>query len=347
MIFTFILGRIALNGIKTKHNFIEKLQIVRIFAVLFVALIMLALFGATNGHAQNAAKFRQYDRAVKAQQIQLNKTIAASRKCGFLLSSKCRRIKRSVSKMRANLRSLKSTRAKYAKVSRTATRNKNNSVKVKKTKRRTLLEQVFGVKTYKDNGQKINDEEYKNKVKPRRIYNTVRSLCVRTCDGYYFPVSFSTTKDRLQSDFEQCEKMCPGTETALFYHKMPSQDAEESISYRTGKPYASLENAFSYRKAVNPECSCKFSDDKTTASFEEIAGATKKEVAKAETVINRIGLPVYRQDPAQDPDTLDNENGRLDLTALEDLTSPEDSKKLSERSNSNIRIVGPAYFPAQ
>ena len=46
---------------------------------------------------------------------------------------------------------------------------------------------------------------------------TFRTLCVRTCDGYYFPISFSTTSEHFPADARSCEAICPGTEARLFY----------------------------------------------------------------------------------------------------------------------------------
>lgn len=313
----------------------------------------------------NSRKYKQYTRAIQSQEAQLNKTNRALRSCGFALSNKCRRIKGSIKKMRANLRSLKNTRAKFAgksgrsraSIEKSLRRNRCNGIipvsrdrDTSKPKRRSLLEQVFGVKTFSNDGKK-STKDYEGSRTIRGNYNTVRSICVRTCDGYYFPVSFSTTKDRLQGDAEQCASMCPGTETALFYHKMPSQDSEESISYRTGKPYSSLENAFAYRKSVNPECSCRFATTDRD-SFKTIAGKTQNELEEAKVAdkeeIQRIGLPVYRQDPFNDPDSLDNELGRLNIAAIKDLTGTTiNADGIVERSNSNIRIVGPAFFPVQ
>src|SRR5690606_21240858 len=40
-------------------------------------------------------------------------------------------------------------------------------------------------------------------------YGTFRTLCVRTCDGYYFPISFSTTTERFADDERACRAMCP------------------------------------------------------------------------------------------------------------------------------------------
>jgi hypothetical protein len=71
---------------------------------------------------------------------------------------------------------------------------------------------------------------------------TYRTLCVRTCDGYYFPISFSTTSDHLPEDARSCEALCPGAEARLFYHPNPGGGPENMISV-TGEPYSSLANA--------------------------------------------------------------------------------------------------------
>ena len=39
-------------------------------------------------------------------------------------------------------------------------------------------------------------------------FATYRTLCVRLCDGYYFPVSFSTLPNHFQRDSELCASQC-------------------------------------------------------------------------------------------------------------------------------------------
>lgn len=46
--------------------------------------------------------------------------------------------------------------------------------------------------------------------------STYRTLCVRTCDGYYFPISFATTPNRFQDDERACQRACPAAEVALY-----------------------------------------------------------------------------------------------------------------------------------
>jgi len=41
---------------------------------------------------------------------------------------------------------------------------------------------------------------------------TYRTLCVRTCDGFYFPISYSTTPSRFAEDAQACQRVCPASE---------------------------------------------------------------------------------------------------------------------------------------
>src|SRR5262245_22590239 len=45
--------------------------------------------------------------------------------------------------------------------------------------------------------------------------DTYRTVCVRTCDGYYFPISYSTTPASFPNDEQVCQRMCPAAEVAL------------------------------------------------------------------------------------------------------------------------------------
>lgn len=315
-----------------------------------------------SGGGKPSAKYLQYKRAVGQQTSQIRKTKRAMRKNGCFLarsSSKCRRIKSSLAKMQANLSSLqKKTRSlsprssnqrqQRAKILRAMKRNKcgaaqpsnaKRAVKKEQPHRRTLLEQLFGVKTYSNDGTIGRSD---GGTLPKSNFGTYRSLCVRTCDGYYFPISFSTTKNRLRADQKTCENMCPGTETTLFYHKMPSQDAEQSISLRTGQPYTSLDNAFAYRKSVNPQCTCRAS---TKSNFEEIAGGTDKPVDAEVEERQYIALPVLRKDPNLDPETLLNRAGNLTPKKLANIAADDD--QIASKNTDDIRIVGPAFYPVQ
>ncbi len=84
---------------------------------------------------------------------------------------------------------------------------------------------------------------------------TYRTLCVRLCDGYYFPISGATSGSGLSRDADVCSASC-GTEARLFYHPNAGGDVDTMVDL-TGLAYSALPNAFRYRKTLVPECRCR------------------------------------------------------------------------------------------
>jgi len=87
-------------------------------------------------------------------------------------------------------------------------------------------------------------------------FATYRTVCVRLCDGYYFPVSFSTLPNHFQRDADICQSKC-ASPAALYYHQNPGAGVEQMVAYGTNEPYKNLKVAFRYRKEYVNGCSCK------------------------------------------------------------------------------------------
>src|SRR3982075_3965682 len=85
---------------------------------------------------------------------------------------------------------------------------------------------------------------------------TFRTVCVRTCDGGYFPISFATVPARFPDDEKTCKALCPAAEATLFTYRNPGEDINRAVSIN-GPPYASSPNAFRFRQEFNPSCGCK------------------------------------------------------------------------------------------
>src|ERR1700737_4276166 len=85
---------------------------------------------------------------------------------------------------------------------------------------------------------------------------TFRTVCVRTCDGAYFPVSFATVQARFAEDEKTCKALCPASEASLFTYRNPGEDINQAVSVN-GQPYSALPNAFKFRTEFNPSCACK------------------------------------------------------------------------------------------
>jgi hypothetical protein len=82
-----------------------------------------------------------------------------------------------------------------------------------------------------------------------------RSVCVRTCDGFFFPVSYQTYASHLSHDASVCQSSCAAP-AELYVYRNPGQDIDHAISLN-GTAYADLPAAFKYRKEYVRGCSCK------------------------------------------------------------------------------------------
>jgi hypothetical protein len=79
------------------------------------------------------------------------------------------------------------------------------------------------------------------------------TYCVRTCDGFFFPLSTTTGSDK--GDEAACNRVCPTAETKLYTGQI-GIDMDESRSRQTGRRYAAMPNAFAYRTSFDKACSC-------------------------------------------------------------------------------------------
>lgn len=78
-----------------------------------------------------------------------------------------------------------------------------------------------------------------------------QTVCVRTCDGYFFPLANNTGN----AD-EMCQALCPGTETTAF-GMSAGGDIQNAASRSTGQPYSSLPNAGKYQRSFDSACTCR------------------------------------------------------------------------------------------
>lgn len=146
----------------------------------------------------------------------------------------------------------------------------------------TLLDQLFG-------GQRVIDNFPGSSVNG----STLRTVCVRSCDGYYWPVSFSTTAEYLQDDAATCAQQCPGSDVQLYYYHNPGEDPEQMINLN-GAPYSSSPNAFRYRTEFDSSCSCKA---KVNYGSVQLAAADSGNSGRAIVQMDGQSFPLPMRDP--------------------------------------------------
>ncbi len=192
----------------------------------------------------------------------------------------------------------------------------------------------------RDSGRTVPDAPYSRR-------GTFRTLCVRICDGYYFPISFSTTREQFGNDAQTCSSMCPGAEARLFYHANPGGGPEDMVSLEESR-YSDLPTAFQYRTSLSPSCTCKPAGG-FSRGYSEI-GANPVGYVPAEELDDRPAAPPAalaprpRPAPGEDPETLANRDGNLNPASVAGDAPATASAVTSD--GRGVRIVGPAYWAA-
>jgi hypothetical protein len=84
---------------------------------------------------------------------------------------------------------------------------------------------------------------------------TYKTVCVRLCDGFQMPMSFSTRRDKFAAEAQKCEAACPG-QGRLFVHRNPGGDVTE-LEDLSGVAYSKLPTAFLYKTKYDAACKCR------------------------------------------------------------------------------------------
>jgi Protein of unknown function (DUF2865) len=79
------------------------------------------------------------------------------------------------------------------------------------------------------------------------------AYCVRTCDGFFFPLS--GTNGSASSEDAACRRLCPTAEVKV-YVSNGRADIEDARNRETGRRYAQMANALSYRRQADASCTC-------------------------------------------------------------------------------------------
>ncbi|MEO7222264.1 MAG: DUF2865 domain-containing protein [Devosia sp.] len=124
-----------------------------------------------------------------------------------------------------------------------------SSARVTERDRGNLFDQLFDMF---DDGVNTRGDEFEG----FSGYSTVRTVCVRKVDGYFWPISYSTLVEYAPNDLTQCQEQCPGMDVDLYYYDNPGQEPEQMINL-SGQPYRDLPTAFAYRTVYDTANSCR------------------------------------------------------------------------------------------
>jgi hypothetical protein len=303
-----------------------------------------------------ADQIKRYEDTANKQQFELDKLVAQARRAGcqgsgfFSLFSgqppQCGQINNQIQQMRANLDQIMSTLQQLQ--GNTAGREgQRRSVLIALAEndcgpqyrtavagqQRGFFETLFGPGSILSPG---GDQSYQS--------SGYRTVCVRTCDGYFFPISYSTSPNRFAEDEQTCQRMCPAQDVALYTYRNPGEEIAQAVSLN-GRAYTELPTAFNYRKEVNNACSCKR------------VGQTWAEVQKQlgnDTTIEQGDIVVTDERAKQlSQPRVDAQGRRIDprtnrpAPAPATATTTPSGAATPPGEKRQVRTVGPTFIPAQ
>ncbi len=142
--------------------------------------------------------------------------------------------------------------------------------------------------------------------------DTYRTVCVRLCDGAYFPISFATTRDRFKADAAKCKSTC-GSPAKLFVGR-PDGLADDLADVH-GQLYADLPNAFKYRTSYDAACTCKAQPWETSEiqRHRQLAEAARQ---KAQAAAQMSGVAAV----------LPRSERHVETAAIQSVQTPRDAK---------------------
>jgi Protein of unknown function (DUF2865) len=108
---------------------------------------------------------------------------------------------------------------------------------------------------FEDHGDQPRQSSPSGEKGPVQAHSGSYAVCVRTCDGSFFPVSYSGAGSRADSLEDVCRALCPNADMALY--SFPFGGTVDEAASPTGEPYANLPNAGKFEKAYDPSCSCR------------------------------------------------------------------------------------------
>jgi hypothetical protein len=319
------------------------------------------LDSAAGAGGANPEQARRYEEAINRQRFELDQTIVQARRLGCETGSsffifgpqrppQCDRLNDQIGRMRSNLdrmiSELGTLRGGGTDMNRDLQRRQlinqlaqNNcgpqyrQAAPQPQRQRGLLEALFGGGGWRE------ESTVESGPLEMPMGGTYRTLCVRTCDGFFFPISFATVPARFSEDEMACKRLCPAAETMLFAHRNPGEEVDQAVSIN-GTPYTQLPNAFKYRQAFTNACSCRAAGQ----SWAEALGVGRDEtLQQGDIVVTEQRARQMAQPRPTGSQQKDKGKGPADATTAE-APIREEPPPATVRSDRKVRTVGPPFY---
>jgi hypothetical protein len=179
---------------------------------------------------------------------------------------------------------------------------------------------------------------------------TYRTVCVRSCDGAYFPISFATVPGRFPDDERTCRALCPAAEATLYSYRNPGEDMNQAVSIN-GQAYSSSPNAFRYRQEFNPSCACKAAGQTWSDALKSIDDKAEAEqqgdIIVTEESAKKMARPLTKGTATRKGAAPAATTATAPAAPAPEASPPAADSTAAAPDNKPIRSVGPTFIPAR
>jgi hypothetical protein len=322
----------------------------------------LAMIDRGGGDPARDEQIRRYQDSAAKQQAELDRVTLQAKRMGcessgfFSLfngqNAQCAPVNNQIQQMRANLDQITSNleRLRTGGLGGGERENQRHSVLLALAQNNCGPQYAAAVQQQQGPGAFFNNLFGNNPsipnaspIDPSTASGTYRTVCVRTCDGGYFPISFATTAARFPDDEKACKALCPATEANLYAYRNPGEDMNQAVSI-SGQPYTSLPNAFHFRQEFNPSCSCKAAGQSWADALKSIddkaAAEQQGDIIVTEESAKKMARPQTKASPVP------GKKGSVATAAPDQAPATQTAPPASNASSDNkqIRTVGPTFI---
>jgi hypothetical protein len=272
------------------------------------------IVGLSRGDSGRAAS---YQRAADRQRVEIDRTVAYSHSIGcdrgqFLFfgsapPAQCPQINAQIARMSANLQSLQQAVAQAGggqDVRRELTLRYNtycgqgaqSASTQQSTRNGHFFDFLFG-NNAPEQPADLEPIEPERPVQPQETVPTEarggpKAVCVRSCDGAFFPVSYTAHRGDLDGLSDLCHALCPNAEVAVYTYSI-SRDISTAVAM-DGARYSELPNALKFEKSFDPTCTCRPPGKnwvETLADAEKLLGSVKTDVIVTQQKADELSQP--------------------------------------------------------
>ena len=331
----------------------------------------LATIDRGGGDPAKDEQIRRYQDAASKQQAELDRVTSQAKRMGcdssgfFSLfngqSAQCGPVNNQIQQMRANLDQITTSleRLRGGGFGGSDRENQRRSVLLALAQNNCGPQYANAVQQQGGPGNFLNNLFGNNNTNPNAPpadvgpqSGTYRTVCVRSCDGAYFPISFATVPARFPDDEKTCKALCPAAEANLYAYRNPGEDMNQAVSI-SGQPYSSSPNAFRFRQEFNPSCACKAAGQTWSDALKSIDDKAAAE-QQGDIIVTEESAKKMSRAPVK-PAAAPGKKGTTGATTAPDAApapTPAASSATAATSGTSsdkkpIRSVGPTFIPAR